>query len=134
VSVPVDQTNEIFTFVGEDIAVETWPAWEPEDVLEGDPVHRGAVLYRDPTKRLSYGIWECDPGKFRLEYGPMTEMIHVLQGRATVTNLDTGHATHLEPGSRMVVPVGTVVTWHVHEPFRKVYAAYEEEWDEHRYY
>ena len=53
---------------------------------------------------------------------------------ATVTNLDTGHATHLEPGSRMVVPVGTVVTWHVHEPFRKVYAAYEEEWDEHRYY
>ena len=133
-STSVQNTRDLQTFVGEDVPVETWPPFPAEDILEGDPAHKGAVLYRDPTKRASYGIWECPPGKFRLDYGPMTEMIHVLSGRGSITNVETNEETRLEPGTRAIVPVGAVVIWDVKETLRKVYVAYEEEWDEHRYY
>jgi uncharacterized cupin superfamily protein len=92
------------------------------------------VIYRDPSKRVSYGIWEVSPGKFRVDYGPMTEMTHCLAGAVTLTDMATGAETHVEVGSRVIVPIGSVVVWQVHETYRCVYSAYEEEWDPNRIY
>ena len=126
--------TELTEFVAEDIELDPWPAFADDDILGGDPAHRGKVLYRDPTKRLSFGIWECPVGVFREVYDPFGEMIHCIQGEAIVTNEHTGVAVHLTPGSRMIAPVGLTAIWDVKETFKKVYAGFEESWDESRYY
>jgi len=128
------ELTDLTEFVAEDIELEDWPAFPDEDILDGDPAHRGKVLYRDPTKRISYGIWECPVGKFREPYGPMSEMVHCIQGEAIVTNEETGESVHLTKGSRMIVPVGITAIWDVKETFKKVYIGFEATWDEDRYY
>jgi uncharacterized protein len=128
------EVNDIFSFDGESVDVEQWPAFEEKEIISGNPAHRGRVLYRDPEKRVSYGIWECPPGVIDVDYGPMAEHNQCVKGRATVTNIDTGTKIEMTPGVRAVFPVGSHVRWEIHEEFRKVYTAYEAEWDEERYY
>jgi uncharacterized cupin superfamily protein len=122
------------TFSAETVELEDWPVPDRIHPLAGNPEQRGMVLYRDPSKRVSYGIWEVKPGKFRAEFGPMAELADCVSGSATLTDVASGEQTLLEPGSRMIVPVGTVLTWDVHQTFRCVYSAYEDEWDENRYW
>jgi uncharacterized cupin superfamily protein len=113
--------------------LEAWPAFPPEDILAGNPAHRGAVLYRDPTRLFSLGIWECPPGKFRVEYAG-TESGHVVKGSATLTDAKTGASQTIKTGDRFLVPFASTIIWEVHEPFRKVYTMYEDKWIDERYY
>jgi uncharacterized cupin superfamily protein len=126
--------NKIFTFVAEDVELERWPDFSVTEIVEGVGENYGRVLYRDQRGRVSFGVWECPPSMFDLDYGPMTESIQCVKGRATLTNLSTGEQFELTPGVRTVLPVGTKVRWHIHEEFRKSYSVYEAEWDEDRYY
>ncbi len=114
-------------------ALEPWPAFAPEDILEGDPAHKGAVLYRDPTRLFSLGIWECPPCKFQVAYVG-TESGHVVKGSATLTDTKTGLSQTVKAGDRFLVPFGSAVVWQVHETFRKVYTMYESEWIDERFY
>lgn len=116
-----------------DPALEPWPAFAPEDILEGDAAHRGTVLYRDPTRLFSLGIWECPPCKFRVAYAG-TESGHVVKGSATLTDAKTGVSQTVKAGDRFLVPFGSTILWQVHETVRKVYTMYEAEWTEERFY
>ncbi len=126
--------DKVVAFDGETVEVEAWPPFSDEEIISGNPAHKGKVLYRDDLKRISYGVWECPVGKFRVEYGPMSEHIQCVKGEAVVTDLDTGEEVHLTPGVRMIVPSGSTVIWDIKDTFRKVYSVYEPEWDEERYY
>ncbi len=95
--------------------------------------HGGKVLFRDPKKRYSVGVWQCEPAKF-IEPYPGTESGHVLAGRATLTNEATGESVELKAGDHFFIEFGQTITWEVHETFRKVYAMYEDEFDEERFY
>ncbi len=111
-----------------------WPPFPDKDVISGNPNgHRGVVLYRDPTRRYSVGVWECPPAKFIEPYSG-TEFAHVIAGRATLTNEKTGDAVKLKAGDHFVIAFGSKIIWEVHETFRKIYTIYEEEWDEERFY
>lgn len=112
----------------------SWPPFPVEDVISGNPNgHRGVVLYRDPTRCYSVGVWECPPARF-IEPYPGTEFGHVVAGRATLTNEQTGESVTLKAGDHFFIAFGSRITWEVHETFRKIYTMYEEEWDDKRFY
>ncbi len=127
-------TLTVFSGEGADPPLSPWPDFPAEDVIAGDPGgHRGVVLYRDPKRRYSVGVWECPPATF-IEPYPGTECGHVLAGRATLTNEATGESVTLKAGDHFFIEFGARITWQIHETFRKVYTIYEDEWDEERFY
>lgn len=126
-------TLTVFSGTGDDPALDPWPDFPPEDTISGAVDHRGKVLFRDPKKRYSVGVWQCEPAKF-IEPYPGTESGHVLAGRATLTNEATGESIELKAGDHFFIEFGQTITWEVHETFRKVYAMYEDEYDEGRIY
>jgi uncharacterized cupin superfamily protein len=103
------------------------------DILDGHPEgHRGAVIYRDPSRRLSLGVWDCPPGKFHLVEEDAT-IERCLMGKARLTDLSTGESIVVTPGMRWVVKPGTDMIWDVVEHFRKEYLAFGA-WEEDRYW
>lgn len=113
--------------------LEAWPRFPDEIILDGDPAHRGTVLYRDPSKLYSIGIWSCPPCKFRMDYAG-TESGHVLRGKARLTNEKTGASITIAAGDRFLIPFGESILWEVLEPFQKHYHMFESEWADDRYY
>ena len=56
----------------------------------------------------------------------------MLAGRATLTNEATGESITLKAGDHFFIEFGQTITWEVLETVRKVYAMYEDEYDEGR--
>jgi uncharacterized cupin superfamily protein len=113
-------------------AMEPWPT-DILEILEGPIAHRGSIIYRDPSRQLSLGVWECEPGKFRfVEDGSAIETC--VMGRATITDEETGRSITVTPGSSWTVKPGTVEIWEVHERFRKEYVILDEFVDEGRFW
>ena len=133
IEAPAKATLTVFSGAGGDPVLDPWPDFPPEDTISGAVDHRGKVLFRDPKKRYSVGVWQCEPAKF-IEPYPGTESGHVLAGRATLTNAATGESITLKAGDHFFIEFGQTITWEVHETFRKVYAMYEDEYDEERFY
>lgn len=66
------------------------------------------------------GIWECTPGGWAITDRPDTEVVHILTGKATITDAD-GTVHHLEAGTVHVLPKGWSGRWDIHETLRKFY-------------
>jgi uncharacterized protein len=86
---------------------------------EGDPHESYFTAYLDG--KAEAGIWECTPGRFPGAQEGSSEMMHLLRGRATITDAD-GTVHELGPGTMFVLPDGWRGEWIVHETVRKVYA------------
>lgn len=112
--------------------MKAWPTGVLE-IIDGPIEHRGAIIYRDPSRQLSWGVWECEPGKFRfVEDGSAIETC--VMGRATITDEETGRSITVTPGMKWTVKPGTVEIWEVHERFRKEYVILDELTDETRFW
>ena len=130
------ETEMITVFKSEDDfpALAPYPPFAEEDVLAGNPNgHVGKVLYRDPLRRFSIGVWECPPGKF-IDRATGTELSHVLKGSATLSHEGTGESKRIEPGDHFYCVYGETIIWEVHETFKKIYVVYEHDWDDKRFY
>jgi len=131
------ETGEVITVFNEVTEIpllESWPPFPSDDILGGNPNgHRGSVLYREPSRRYSVGLWECPPAKFR-EAAPYAEFSHVLKGCATITDEKTGQSKTVRAGDTFFIAFKATVIWEIHETFCKLYAVYEDEWDEERFY
>lgn len=99
--------------------------WRPpvERILSGDPAQRAWNLYASADGHFNAGIWECQPGKWRVVFTEH-EFCHILAGRIVVTGDDGSQRTY-GPGDAFVSPSGFTGTWEVLEPARKYYAIYE---------
>jgi uncharacterized cupin superfamily protein len=99
--------------------------WRPpvERIVSGDPVQRAWNLYDSPDGHFSAGIWECQPGKWRVIFTE-SEFCHLLQGRIEVTG-DDGSVRVFSAGEAFVSPAGFTGYWEVLEPARKYYAIHE---------
>jgi uncharacterized cupin superfamily protein len=131
---PADEMITVFKSEDDFPALAPYPPFAEADVLAGNPNgHLGNVLYRDPSRRFSIGIWECPPGKF-IDRATGTELSHVLQGSATLSHEGTGEAKRIEAGDHFYCVYGETIIWEVHETFKKVYVVYEHDWNDERFY
>ncbi|MDQ2639592.1 MAG: cupin domain-containing protein [Pseudomonadota bacterium] len=99
--------------------------WRPpaERIVSGDPLQRAWNLYDSADGHFSAGIWECQPGKWRVVFTE-SEFCHLLEGRIEVTG-DDGSVRVFSAGEAFVSPAGFTGYWEVLEPARKYYAIHE---------
>ncbi|MGL4396008.1 MAG: cupin domain-containing protein [Hyphomicrobium sp.] len=92
-------------------------------ILSGNPVQTARNLFQSTDGRFNSGIWECQPGKWRVVFTE-SEFCQLLAGVLVVTG-DDGSVRTFKAGDAFVSPAGFTGTWDVQEPAKKVYAFYE---------
>ena len=85
----------------------------------GDPHESFFSAYIDGSTEV--GVWECTPGRFPGTKEGISEMMHLLSGRATITDED-GTKHELSSGTMFVLLDGWRGEWEIQETVRKVYA------------
>ncbi|MFD3543593.1 cupin domain-containing protein [Streptomyces sp. NPDC058662] len=91
---------------------------DPEQIVSGDPVVTGRVLWESADGRQVRGIWQITPGVVTdIE---ADELFVVVSGRATI-EVEGGATLEVGPGSACVLREGDRTTWTVHETLRKAY-------------
>jgi uncharacterized protein len=101
----------------DDVELVPWPL-RPEQVIAGEPVAEGAVVWRSSDRRMASGLWTCTPGTFGRVY-PWTETAAILAGEATIRA--AGEALEVGPGSLVVLPQGIEASWEVRSTVRKAF-------------
>ena len=90
----------------------------------GDPISvRSSVEYRNSDGTLLSGVWEASPGLSRWEFTDHGEVIHVLDGRMTVSP-DDGAPITLAAGDAAIFPIGWTGMWEIHERIRKLFVVF----------
>jgi hypothetical protein len=98
---------------------------KPERRITGNPKRETWNVIDAPvasSSTVSCGVWRCEPGKWRIEFGPHEhELFTVLQGRCTVTGED-GSTQTAGPMEAIFIPPHFKGTFEVHETITKTYA------------
>jgi uncharacterized cupin superfamily protein len=97
-----------------------WP--ERSHILSGKPEQTATYIYRSPDDLFAAGIWTCQTGKFRIDFG-RAEFIQLIEGVVTVTDAE-GVAKTYRAGDAFVTPAGFSGTWEVIEPVKKHFTWY----------
>ncbi|WP_030197828.1 cupin domain-containing protein [Streptomyces sp. NRRL S-87] len=91
---------------------------DPGQIVSGDPVVTGKVLWESADGTQVRGIWQITPGV--VTDTEADELFVVLSGRATV-EVEGGATLEVGPGSAAVLRAGDRTRWTVHETLRKAY-------------
>ena len=94
-----------------------------EKIISGNPRQRIWSQYADATGKFFAGVWECQPGCWRISYTE-EEYCRILEGRSVITAAD-GAALEVGAGDEFVIPRGFAGTWEVLDRTRKFYVIYE---------
>ena len=93
---------------------------EPSWIKDGNPVARGAVLTQSADKRVSSGLWSCEPGQFEWTFS-WDEFVHVLEGEVDITAEGSDQTQTLRGGDMAHFPLGMKAHWHVKQAIRKFF-------------
>ncbi|MFJ9852008.1 cupin domain-containing protein [Streptomyces sp. NPDC101150] len=91
---------------------------DPEQIISGDPVVTGKVLWESPDGKQIRGIWQITPGV--VTDTEANELFVVVSGRATIA-VEGGSVLEVGPGDACVLREGDRTQWTVHETLRKAY-------------
>ncbi|MEC4572076.1 cupin domain-containing protein [Streptomyces virginiae] len=91
---------------------------DPAQIVSGDPVVTGKVLWESADGKQVRGIWQITPGV--VTDVEADELFVVVSGRATV-EVEGGGTLEVGPGSACVLRAGDKTVWTVHETLRKAY-------------
>ncbi|MEV2277995.1 cupin domain-containing protein [Nocardiopsis sp. NPDC049922] len=91
---------------------------DPEQIVSGDPVVTGTVLWESADGTQIRGLWQITPGV--VTDTEADELFVVVSGRATI-EVDGGPTLEVGPGDACVLREGDRTTWTVHETLRKAY-------------
>lgn len=96
----------------------------PERLLRGNPLRETWNALDAPlhgAAELSTGVWRCEPGQWRIAFGPTEqEIFTVLEGRARLHRED-GSYEEAGPGQAIRIPPGFTGSFEVIERLTKVY-------------
>lgn len=93
-------------------------ALDPAQIVSGNPVVTGKVLWEAPDGSQVRGIWQITPGV--VTDTEANELFVVVSGRATI-EVEGGETLEVGPGSACVLREGDKTVWTVHETLRKAY-------------
>ena len=91
--------------------------------VRGQPMQRSWHHFTSADGRLFAGIWEADPGCWRVDYSE-NEFCQILAGRSVLRDVD-GTEREIAAGDNFVIPAGFRGEWEVLETTRKIYVIYE---------
>lgn len=91
---------------------------EPAQIVSGEPVVTGKVLWESADGQQIRGIWQITPGV--VTDTEANELFVVVSGRATI-EVDGGPVLEVGPGDACVLREGDRTQWTVHETLRKAY-------------
>lgn len=94
-----------------------------EKLVRGNPEQRLWPQYSDATGRFFAGVWESEPGAWRVNYSE-EEYCRILAGRSRLTATD-GTVTEVQAGDEFVIPRGYEGVWEVLVCTRKSYVIFE---------
>lgn len=99
------------------------------EVLEASPIHPSWIVQGEPVARVrplaSTGprtqafLWDCTAGRFRWEFGPHDETVHILEGAVRVTSAG-GTERVLSVGDVAVFAAGSSSYWDVETYVKKL--------------
>ncbi|MFF9894093.1 cupin domain-containing protein [Streptomyces longispororuber] len=112
-----DQNLASFVVHIPDAELEEEPL-DPEQIVSGDPVVTGKVLWESADGKQVRGIWQITPGV--VTDTEADELFVVVSGRATI-EVEGGGVLEVGPGDAAVLREGDRTTWTVHETLRKAY-------------
>jgi len=101
--------------------VEYLPA--AEKIVSGNPRQRVWSHYTDASQKFSVGVWECEPGAWRVRYTE-EEYCRIVTGRSLLTSAD-GVVREVVAGDEFVILRGFEGVWEVVERTRKIYVIHE---------
>ncbi|AOP51087.1 hypothetical protein SL103_09370 [Streptomyces lydicus] len=91
---------------------------DPSQIVSGEPVVTGKVLWECPDGRQIRGIWQITPGV--VTDTEANELFVVVSGRATI-EVEGGSVLEVGPGDACILREGDHTRWTVHETLRKAY-------------
>ncbi|KOU00053.1 dioxygenase [Streptomyces sp. NRRL F-5755] len=91
---------------------------DPAQIISGDPVVTGKVLWESPDGKQIRGIWQITPGV--VTDTEANELFVVVSGRATI-EVEDGPVLEVGPGDVCILREGDRTRWTVHETLRKAY-------------
>ncbi|MFJ6752995.1 MULTISPECIES: cupin domain-containing protein [unclassified Streptomyces] len=91
---------------------------DADQIVSGDPVVTGKVLWESPDGSQIRGIWQITPGV--VTDTEANELFVVVSGRATI-KVEGGSVLEVGPGDACVLREGDRTEWTVHETLRKAY-------------
>jgi uncharacterized cupin superfamily protein len=110
----------IVSFQG-DLGAPTVDHPRPDRLVAGNPERRTWNLFTDASESVFCGIWECDPGAWRVVYPPnQDEFCTLLSGRVRLTDAG-GASREFGPGDAFVIPGGFEGVWETLVSLRKQY-------------
>ncbi|MFD3975068.1 cupin domain-containing protein [Streptomyces cyaneofuscatus] len=112
-----DQAPASFAVHIPDAELEPEPL-DPAQILSGEPVVTGKVLWESADGKQVRGIWQITPGV--VTDTEANELFVVVSGRATVV-VEGGATLEIGRGDACVLREGDRTTWTVHETLRKAY-------------
>ncbi|MET7306286.1 cupin domain-containing protein [Streptomyces sp. NPDC005571] len=112
-----DQAPASFAVHIPDAELEPEPL-DPEQIVSGEPVVTGKVLWESADGKQVRGIWQITPGV--VTDTEADELFVVVSGRATVA-VEDGATLQIGLGDACVLREGDRTTWTVHETLRKAY-------------
>ena len=97
--------------------------WSAAPDRDWEPDMREHTLWAQPGGGTVTGVWEVDPGTFRVDFGAAGEFLHLLSGELTCRG-DDGDVVELRAGDVMTFPTGWSGEWTAHTRVRKVYCTF----------
>ncbi len=79
------------------------------------------LFFATDDESILAGVWECAPCKEIFESYPVHEMMTVLSGSVTLTDLDDSSSETFTAGDTFFVAKGTRCSWEITETLRKYY-------------
>ena len=113
----IEQAPAPFTLHVPDADLEPEPL-DPAQIVSGDPVVTGRVLWESADGTQLRGLWQITPGV--VTDTEADELFVVVSGRATI-EVEGGPVLEVGPGDACVLREGDRTTWTVHETLRKAY-------------
>ncbi len=93
-----------------------------ERIVSGRPAQTSWNHYSDPTGQFHAGIWQGEPGAWRVLYDAHEEeLCTLLEGRVRLTD-GAGRVREFAQGATFVVPGGFSGIWENVTRVRKIYA------------